>query len=538
MVAKKQIDGRRIGQEDCRMLEVPVTDETWPEMTRALRLDHARKYRRVDMGISGTIEGYTVKEGPRTVEFTSAPDFMFPQAGNFTQPLRGIVKYESSKGSGMTLLYPENAPAWNGKLYVTVHGGGGSFREGTMKPWDQNFDPSEPMGKLSKFEKLMLEKGYAVAITRRNAEFNSPGDYSVTLDDGTILENRNTGDHTDLILGFARVAQNLLKSRLGKKPLRTYWYGKSAGARLGRLVNYEPGANTDENGKPIIDGILADDPGAGLWRPVLFRDGKDILFRTEKDRERFVKTVEITHQLYINERNDPVPESETTNFIINKWKAAKLLREKGLENKYRMYEVRGISHSGGEYLPDQEQGDVEILPLWRLMDTWIDMLDQWVEKGVEPPSTKSDWLELGDVDRNGINENEALSSPEVACPLGVYYPYPPSLGTRGVGTTGFAGFDGKSLEPLDGRSVRGKGEWYEHIGFVDMNLNGFRDYRESVTQAWRRLGLLKANETFSRDKYADCVKAAVSRLRKEHFLTEKLANFYIEEAAKAALPER
>lgn len=94
-----------------------------------------------------------------------------------------------------------------------------------------------------------------------------------------------------------------------------------------------------------------------------------------------------------------------------------------------------------------------------------------------------------------------------------------------MGTTAFAAFDGKSLEPLDGRGV-----------FVDMNLNQYPDNRETVTQAWRRLGLLKSDVKFSQETYVDCFRATVAKLRKENFITEERAALYLEEAAQVELP--
>ena len=64
---------------------------------------------------------------------------------------------------------------------------------------------------------------------------------------------------------------------------------------------------------------------------------------------------------------------------------------------------------------------------------------------------------LGDVNGDGTIENPGVAFPEVACPLGVYFPFPNST----AGTTSFAAFTGKGLEPLDGNNV-----------FVDMNRNG------------------------------------------------------------------
>ncbi len=84
--------------------------------------------------------------------------------------------------------------------------------------------------------------------------------------------------------------------------------------------------------------------------------------------------------------------------------------------------MRGVSHNGGDDLPDQKRGNVDILPLWRLMNGFIDMLDAGVDRGIAPPPSRSDWAMPGDVTRDGINQNGALELPEVACPLGIYYP--------------------------------------------------------------------------------------------------------------------
>ena len=515
MVPKKEVNGKLIGQEDVLIQEVVVTDS-------------GRRYRRLDVGVSGTLEGWALKENLPMPQFVSAPEFVFIQGGNVSPLFHGTLRYEASKGTGMTIIYPESGTVWNKKLFITVHGSSGSFFEGTMKPWNKLFDPSQPLGDISKYERLMLDKGYAIAKTRRNA--SSKGDYSVTLDDGEILEGWNLNTHTGLILGFTGLAENLLKNRLGESPLRTYLYGHSAGAMIGRLVNYVPGLNEDDaTGTKYIDGFLHDDSGGGRYLPILEENGKDILFTKQQGRQRFVKTIEITHQLYIRRRNTNrsrnVPPWVSPVYLMNKRMNAKILREKGLGDKSRMYEVRGISHMGGEYLEDGRDGDVTILDLSRNMDSLIDVLDNWVEQDIAPPPTKSDWLELGDVDGDGVNENEAIALPEVACPLGLYYPYPPSLGESGVGWTGFATFDGQSLEPLDGRGV-----------FVDMNLNRYLDHRESVDQAWHRLGLLKPGETFSRSQYQACVEAAVDKLKQEKLITERVAARYVQEASEVDFP--
>jgi len=202
MVPKKEVNGKLIGQEDVLIQEVVITDSD-------------RRYRRLDVGVSGTIEGWALKEQLPMPQLVSAPEFIFIQGGHVGPRFHGTLRYEASKGMGMTLIYPEAGTSWNKKLFVTVHGSGGSFFEGTLKPWNRIFDPLQPLGDISKYERLMLDKGYAIAKTRRNASLQT-GDYSVTLDDGEILEGRALNTHTDLILGFTRLAENLLKNRLGE----------------------------------------------------------------------------------------------------------------------------------------------------------------------------------------------------------------------------------------------------------------------------------------------------------------------------------
>lgn len=113
----------------------------------------------------------------------------------------------------------------------------------------------------------------------------------------------------------------------------------------------------------------------------------------------------------------------------------------------------------------------------------------------------------------------------MACPLGVYHIFPEVLGEslRGGQETAFAAFDGVNLEPMDGRGR-----------LVDMNGNGTRDGRESVEQAWRRLGLLKAKERFSRAKYAACVSRSAEALAKAGLLPARTVNYYVNKAKTAA----
>jgi hypothetical protein len=207
---------------------------------------------------------------------------------------------------------------------------------------------------------------------------------------------------------------------------------------------------------------------------------------------------------YVNTTDDDPPAWASTDYLSNKRSNAKILQDKGLGSKHRVYEVLGVSHSGGEDdIQGGRRGDVETIDLSRLMDSFVDLLDNWVISNVDPPPSMSDWAEIGDANRDGVVENPAIALPEIACPLGVYFQYPPSQKSDGVGTTSFVPFDGGGLEPLDGRGV-----------FVDMNLNRYRDRRETLTEAWRRLGLIGPKESFTRDKYAACVSSVVDTLQR------------------------
>jgi len=142
-----------------------------------------------------------------------------------------------------------------------------------------------------------------------------------------------------------------------------------------------------------------------------------------------------------------------------------------------------------------------------------------VEKGIEPPQTKSD--------DPTVSASPAISLPEMACPLGQYFAFPPTRGNNSAsaGQTSFASYDGSGLEPLDGQLM-----------YVDMNKNGRRDKRETVTQAWRRLGLLTQAEPFSRAKFVACVQDAIAMLRNENLVTDEIVRLYAEEARTTELP--
>lgn len=508
LLPQRDTQGGKVGPESCRKIE---TD---------FRLEN-RSLRRFDIGLSGTTDGYVTRGGDYSEYLTSAPDLVFPQTSDLSRTFHTVARYEREKGAAMTVVFPANRSDWNGKMWVMVHGRGRSFQSGNLKAWNGNLDPADAAANLNKYDRVILRKGYALVKTYRTSA-EGLGEIQATLENELNVDDVAFNDTHQYIKDFVAVAEAVVAKQLGEAPRRTYLYGHSAGGRLGRGFNYTPGLNVDAEGKPFIDGILADDSASGTWLPVVMKSGVDVLLQTDADRAAFVPQIDVTHQMYNNIWRPQRAAWVSNSFLENKRRNARILRDKGMTPKHRMYEIRSISHSGGESLPDGRRGDVQILDLSLMMGQFIDMLDNWVEKGEAPPPMRSDWAELGDADKDGTIENPGISFPEVACPLGIYYAFPVSSGGRGIGSTSFAPFTGEGLEPLDGREV-----------FVDMNRNGVWDLVETPSQAWQRLGLLAEGEELTRDRYVACVREAAESLRRDGFFSEETAQMYIERAQTA-----
>ncbi len=503
--ALRQVKDYRVGPESCQMHQIELEFK-------------GRQFIRVDLGLDGTVEGFVTRAGNYREYLTNAPDLVFPQtqASKPEQPSLAISHYERLRGAAILLVYPKDRKDWNGKLWVTAHGRGDSFRNGSLKIWHDYLDPAGPLDDLNKLEKVMLTLGYAVAVTRRTSE-EGVGEIVTTLEDGTVVDWVAFNDSHSYIKDFTFVAETTIQKRLGKLPSRTYLYGKSAGARLARGLNYYGQTlNIDSKGSPVFDGLLVDDSAAGTWLPVVMQNGKDVLLTTEAEKQAFVPQLELVHQAYANVNAHDLPDFVTLGFLTNKYNNARILLEKGLGEKFRMYEIKQLSHDDGAAFPDGKNGKFQILDLSLLMEGAINILDQWVEGVTVAPPSRSDYVVVGDTDQDGKLDHPAISFPEVACPLGIFYPYPQS----GVGTTSWAAFTGNGPEPLD-----------ENKAFVDMNRSGTWDFRESPQAAWQRLGLLQAGEEFGRERYVRCISDAATRLGEQGFLSAETVKAYIEKAA-------
>lgn len=499
---------RDVGPESCLMQQVDMSYL-------------GRDFTRVDMGMDGTAEGYVTMDGTYHEYLTNSPDLIFEQAATPGKRYLAIARYERLRGSAILLAYPKKRADWNGKLWVVAHGRGRSFRNGQLQIWDRYLDRDDPIARYDKIDRVMLSKGYAVARTFRTSE-QDIGEVIATLDDGRVIDFAAFNDNAAIIKDFTLVAENALQRRLGSRPSRTFLYGHSAGARIARSINYSPGLNADTRGRPIFDGYLMDDSASGLWLPVVMKNGRDVLFSTEEQRATFQPQVEIVHQMYtkIWNRAPNRPPWVTRGYLTNKRNNAKILLDKGFGDRFRMYEVRSMSHNGGEGLPpDNRRGKALVLDVSLIMGGAIDKLEALVD-GEAPLPSKSDWAVIGDTDGDTVIDNPAIAYPEVACPLGVFYPYPQS----GSGTTAFAAFTGQGLEPLDEANV-----------FVDMNRNGVWDFRETPSEAWRRLGMLEPGEKLSQERYVDCITEAAKLLWEQGFFTDATAERYVDMAQAQTL---
>ncbi len=497
--AAREVKGRKVGPTSCEMVESQVAVA-------------GKQIVRLDIGLDGTAEGYVTKAGEYRGYMTNSPELAFAQTADPGEPVLAFADYRRAQGAAMSLFFPQDPAAWNGRVWVMAHGAG----PGTDRSWDAGLGGNAARG-AGAYPEELLARGFAVAVTRRAANAVAlgrnasppPTGVQAVLEDGTKVDYVAFNDSATYIKDFTDVADKFLERRLKRLPTRRYFYGHSAGARIGRGMNYTAGLNRRADGKPFFDGFFVDDSAAGTWLPVVMKGGKDVLFTTDAERAAMVPQFEVAHQGYNNIWPTKRPDWVSESYLENKRRNAKIMQDKGVGAKFRMYEVRGISHAGSG-------PGLTIAPMW---GQFFAMFDAWVDKAVAPPPSRSDVADIGDADRDGRIENPAIAFPQLACPMGVYY-----TTTTTATSIAFAPYTGSGLEPLNEEKI-----------FVDMNRNGVWDRRESLQQAWLRLGLLKPDETITRERYVACVQQSAEALRRDGFFSEKTAAQYIDHAKKTDL---
>jgi len=257
---KKEVAGKSLAPDHCRILSQEKVFSV-----------QGHVFERMELRISGNVEGWAVKDGRRSNYFNDAPDIVFTQSENPGKRFKGTARYEGATDHGMSLFFPADPLPWNGKLFVTTHGAGSYRSVGTLLPRDPNADFNTLLN-TNRFGGLLIDNGSAVAHTLRSAD-RVGGNLVAALEDGTTLKV-NVSTHAGLIVSFAKSAENMLQAKLGRKPRLTYYYGFSAGGFLGRVVQYHPGFNCDHDSNALFDEFILDDAGGGDFRPVMLVDGK------------------------------------------------------------------------------------------------------------------------------------------------------------------------------------------------------------------------------------------------------------------------
>ena len=79
---KKQAGARSVGPEECRIVSEEIVFNL-----------KGQRFLRLELRIGGTVEGWSVKQGPRTEYFNDAPDFVFAQSGNNGERFKGFGRY-------------------------------------------------------------------------------------------------------------------------------------------------------------------------------------------------------------------------------------------------------------------------------------------------------------------------------------------------------------------------------------------------------------------------------------------------------------
>jgi hypothetical protein len=504
LVQQHMVQGHLVGETDCQITGQSTVQD-----------NKGRPFNRVDIALSGTAFGYADPntQGNTRKDLTDAPNILFPQFGITSwQPGVGQYSGNGGAGAGLTVLYPAQGTPWNGKVFFAVHGQANNTPLGDLAPQQATGLSANTFDNLYADE--MIDQGYAVIYTRRPASSGVP----TTLDNGAKLDE-SLNDNVDTILSFLQTGQKLLQQKLGKPASATYWYGHSAGVILGRLVNYS-GMNYDAQGHKYFDGFLDDDAGGGLPLPLSMQEGNvlgengnvatfnpaDEIYKTNADRAKFTKELNLSHDLY-QSAHSWLPH---VSYLDLKRQNTLLMQQEGLGDKTRMYEVAGVSH-----IAATSTSPAKTLDIGGLADASITLLDQWVQKNVAPPATMADLASVGG--HNNKHQPTSVQLPPIACPTGVRFAGPPPAGS--VTSTGYVPYDGTTLEPVNSDGV-----------LTDVNGNGYRDAMPTLDQAWRSLGLIGKHDTVTKNVYVGCVKDSVHDLVQNRLLTQDVANWYIQQA--------
>jgi hypothetical protein len=496
LVPHSTVAGYSVGETDCAI----TASAAFADAT-------GKPWQRVDVALSGTAAGYAdpVTVGNTRKDLTDVPNVLFPQFG-ITGWLPGVGTYAGGadgRGAGISVLYPADPARWSGKVVLLVHGQSNNSALGTLVPQVVGGTlPQDTFDNLYADE--FVDAGYAVIYTRRPASSGVP----TTLANGVTLDE-SVNDNVTMLRDFLLSGERLLTQRLGRAPSLALWYGHSAGVIAGRLFNYS-GRNDRQGGGHYVDGFLSDDPGGGLPLPLTMpmgqvlgvRDGHvtypaDALL-SKATKAQLVPEFTFAHALYVAEHS----WLPGVDYLTLKQLGAQLYRKSGLSGRTAFFVVAGVSH-----IPNSTGSPAHTLDMGSLIQAAIPVVQDWVTRGTPPPASITG--------RPGsASRSTELLLPPVACPAGDRYPWPAPAGA--ASQTGYAPFDGTSDEVVNSQGA-----------LVDVNGDGVRDTMPTITQQWRRLGLVPAGRSVTRQVYVSCVRHDVDTLVRERLLTPAAGVSYV-----------
>jgi hypothetical protein len=132
LLPPRQVRGKAVGPTSCLLQETSAYE--------------GRALTRLDVGLDGTVDGYLARVGNYKEYFSNSPDLVFPQTWGPRDIFFGVAAYERAQGASMTIVIPRDASAWNGKMWVTAHGRGASFKQGQLKAWNRYANAAEERG--------------------------------------------------------------------------------------------------------------------------------------------------------------------------------------------------------------------------------------------------------------------------------------------------------------------------------------------------------------------------------------------------------
>lgn len=506
LVAHSTVAGHSVGETGCSV----TATSTFTDAT-------GRAWNREDLAISGTAAGWAdpVTVGNTRKDLTDVPNVLFPQFGipSWTAGVGSYAGGPDGQGAGISVLYPSTPAAWNGRAVLLVHGQANNTALGAIVAQT----PGQPLPEQT-FNNLYadewIDAGYAVIYTRRPASSGVP----TTMDTGAKLDE-SINDNVHVLRDFLTSGENLLAQKLGHAPSSVLYYGHSAGVIVGRLWNYS-GLNDTAAGGHYLAGFLSDDPGGGLPLPLSMPAGQVLGVRDGQAsypasallpaaaRAQMVPELTFAHGLYLDQHS----WLPGVLYLTLKQQAQAIYRDEGLADQNNpardradLEVVAGVSH-----IPDSTGSPANTLDMGTLIQAAIPALADWVDHGTPPPAAITG--AVGDT-----SAAHEVQLPSIACPTGVHYPWPAPDG--GPTETGFAAFDGRSLEPVDSRGA-----------LVDVNGDGVRDAMPSVTAVWRQLKLLAPNQPLTSTAYLACVQRDVTDLVHRRLLTQAAADAYLAQA--------